>query len=697
MNLFLFISALINGSAALIAGGLVYFQKKHNLVHQTFAVFCFALAFWAFGSFWPIATQDAELSLLSFRILHVGAFFLAIANFHFVSALLGTVDKQKLLIRLGYASAILLLPLIGTNFFITGVGPIDDFAFWLRPGILYHVWIVIWLAYFGLTFHALGVSYKKSEGLKKQQIKYIYLGEIVSFAALVMNFLPAYGLEVPIYFNILLTGQIGAFAYTILRFRHLDVQLSILGIVQKVVSLVIALGLGLGTSYVVFFRQEQPPVLLLFPIISLATYFALSGFFSSRSFYRMLGMRHVDDFTKAIEDFYERKLFYKNFEELSNSVHTIFVQNLGISSAAVTLLSSKNETTFAPLTDYFDKFHEEYLLLTEFFPEKDGDFDALLKLGAICLPLHGEHGRLIGFFFLGHKPRQNTYTQKELQILKAAATHISLSLKILNYNADLQKEVARKTQQLKIQAGKLEVSYQKLQKADAEKDMFFSMTSHDLRTPLTIIKGYDDFLLSEKFGKLTDKQKEFLGRIAASTENMLWLVNSILDLSKLNAGRMEFNLAEMDWLEAATGIVSDFKIKCAEKSIELNFEHAENLPTKITTDGEKIKRVWMNLLMNAFKFTPEKGKIFLRVKADEQAGFLRFEVEDTGVGIPKESFKLVFDEFRQFHNSEQKGGTGLGLAIVKKVVERLGGKIWFESEVNRGSNFIFTIPINPQK
>ena len=98
MNFFLFVSALVNGIAALIAGTIIYFRKQNHLIHQTFAVFCFALAFWAFGSFWPLVADSFELSFLSFRILHVGAFFLAIANFHFICAILGITRKNKLLI-----------------------------------------------------------------------------------------------------------------------------------------------------------------------------------------------------------------------------------------------------------------------------------------------------------------------------------------------------------------------------------------------------------------------------------------------------------------------------------------------------------------------------------------------------------------------------------------------------------------------
>ncbi len=695
MNYFIFVSALINGIVALAVGSTVYLRKKSHLINQTFAIFCFAIAFWAFGSFWSITTSSEQLSLFSFRILHVGAFFLAVANFHFVCAILGIAQKQKRIILTGYIISVLLLPFISTKFFIEGVSPQNEFALWINPGFLYHTWIVIWLAYFALAFHSLGVFYKKSKGVKKQQIKYIYLGEVVSFAILTMNFLPAYNISVPIYFNILLTGQIIAFGYAILRFRYLNVQLSLLGIAKKSFALIISLGLGLGASYAVFFREEQASVLLLFPIISLATYFSLSGFFNSRSFYRMLGMKHVDDLTKAVDNLYKKRLFYSSLPELLKAIRITFIKELGISTVKIVVLNKNNHKLFATIINYFQKSNDDYLSLREFFPEgKEVEFDRINKLGVFCFPLRGKNEKVVGFFFLGHKPRQNTYTHQELQILKAAAAHISLSLKILNYSADLRRDVAHKTKQLKKQAKKLHLSYRKLKGLDAEKDTFFSMTSHDLRTPLTIIQGYDDFLLSEKFGKLNNKQKDFLSRIQQNTKSMLWLVNSILDISKLEANRTEFNFIKTDLVKIVEEIVEDFQVQCAKKSIQLVFENPQELKLQIETDIKRLQRVLTNLLGNAFKFTPEKGKIILQIRCDKP-NFVRFQITDTGMGIPQESRKMIFEKFRQAKNSRGKGGTGLGLSIVKKIVEKLGGKVWVDSKTNQGSSFIFTTPLKP--
>ena len=197
-----------------------------------------------------------------------------------------------------------------------------------------------------------------------------------------------------------------------------------------------------------------------------------------------------------------------------------------------------------------------------------------------------------------------------------------------------------------------------------------------------------------KFGKLNNKQKDFLSRIQQNTKSMLWLVNSILDISKLEANRTEFNFIKTDLVKIVEEIVEDFQVQCAKKSIQLVFENPQELKLQIETDIKRLQRVLTNLLGNAFKFTPEKGKIILQIRCDKP-NFVRFQITDTGMGIPQESRKMIFEKFRQAKNSRGKGGTGLGLSIVKKIVEKLGGKVWVDSKTNQGSSFIFTTPLKP--
>ena len=177
-------------------------------------------------------------------------------------------------------------------------------------------------------------------------------------------------------------------------------------------------------------------------------------------------------------------------------------------------------------------------------------------------------------------------------------------------------------------------------------------------------------------------------------------MNALLDISKLEAGRMEFNFSKINVLRFLETSVSDFKLMCSDKKIALKLENPENLNINLETDPDKLKRVLTNLISNAYKFTPENGAITVRIKKyKEDPDFLQFEIQDTGIGIPKKEQKNIFSEFKQVENFLQKtvNGTGLGLSIVKKIICKLGGKVWVESEEGEGSDFIFILPIKKRQ
>jgi signal transduction histidine kinase len=215
--------------------------------------------------------------------------------------------------------------------------------------------------------------------------------------------------------------------------------------------------------------------------------------------------------------------------------------------------------------------------------------------------------------------------------------------------------------------------------------------SHELRTPLNAIIGFSEVLLERMFGELNAKQEEYLRDIFASGRHLLSLINDILDLSKVEAGRMELELADFDLGEALTSAATLVRERAGRKEIALHVTVDARLG-QVRADERKIRQVLLNLLSNAIKFTPERGRIEVRaVPAD---GVAQVSVTDTGVGIAPEDQETVFEEFRQVGASSAKQeGTGLGLALCRKLVELHGGKIWIESQVGVGSTFTFTIPL----
>lgn len=231
---------------------------------------------------------------------------------------------------------------------------------------------------------------------------------------------------------------------------------------------------------------------------------------------------------------------------------------------------------------------------------------------------------------------------------------------------------------------------ERLRELDQLKTQFIANMSHELRTPLNSIIGFSRVILKGIDGPLTEAQRQDLTAIYNAGQHLLGLINDILDLSKIEAGRMELHFAEVDMREIIRGVMSTAVGLTRDKPIELRQEVPEDLPP-VWADAQRARQVLLNLVSNAAKFT-DQGFIAVHAWADEL--FVTISVQDTGIGIPREKQEEIFQEFTQVESGTTRryGGTGLGLAIARRLVELMGGRIWVESEVGKGSTFFFTLP-----
>jgi signal transduction histidine kinase/CheY-like chemotaxis protein len=238
------------------------------------------------------------------------------------------------------------------------------------------------------------------------------------------------------------------------------------------------------------------------------------------------------------------------------------------------------------------------------------------------------------------------------------------------------------------------------QKASESKSAFLANMSHELRTPLNAIIGFSEVLKDLAFGELNQKQLKYVGNIYSSGKHLLSLINDILDLSKIESGKLELQIDGFSIPETIEGIIATVKGLASKKGITLDLQTNRDLPY-MTADHKKFKQILYNLLSNAIKFTPDGGKVSLTANASTTdsripENFIHFTVEDSGIGIAPENQDQVFAAFEQIDDSysRQQEGTGLGLALTKKLVEMHGGEIWFESEVGKGTAFHFSLPCN---
>ena len=236
--------------------------------------------------------------------------------------------------------------------------------------------------------------------------------------------------------------------------------------------------------------------------------------------------------------------------------------------------------------------------------------------------------------------------------------------------------------------------YQQLEAASRHKSEFLANMSHELRTPLNAIIGFSEVLLERMFGELNPKQEEYLQDIMTSGRHLLSLINDILDLSKVEAGRMELEPSAFDLPAALEGCLTLVRERATRHGITLGLTVDERLG-QIVADERKVRQVVLNLLSNAVKFTPEGGRV--AVGAARADGSVEVSVSDTGIGIAQDEQEAIFEEFRQAGSdyTRKREGTGLGLALSRKFVELHGGRIWVKSEVGKGSTFTFTLPERP--
>ncbi|HSE85068.1 MAG TPA: ATP-binding protein, partial [Candidatus Binatia bacterium] len=262
-----------------------------------------------------------------------------------------------------------------------------------------------------------------------------------------------------------------------------------------------------------------------------------------------------------------------------------------------------------------------------------------------------------------------------VNLLQTFATQSVLAIQ----NARLFQEIEDKSRQIEA--------------ANRHKSEFLANMSHELRTPLNAIIGFSEVLGERMFGELNEKQAEYTEDILSSGRHLLSLINEILDLSKVEAGRMELELATFDLPLAIDNARTFVRERATKHGINLDVTVDERLGDFVG-DERKIKQILLNLLSNAVKFTPEGGRI--GINARQADGSVEISVSDTGIGIAPKDQPKVFEEFRQVGSdyTHKVEGTGLGLTLAKKFVELHGGKIWVESEVGKGSKFTFTLPTN---
>lgn len=713
MTLFILIfSVFVN----LILGLTVFIKNSRSITNRLFALLALSLSGWSIVSYLSLNSGDYQLFLIRMTM-----FFVVLSNsiFLFLSQIFpdSSINFTR---RLKYIAAfcvltlaITLSPFLFTGVKVDSVGNITPIA---GPGML------LFLAHAVLSFLA-GPAYLFKRYLKvksdreKLQFRFVIIGMFLLF-----TLLPLTNFIFPVLFSnssfitfspVYAAFFAGIIGYAIVKHRLLDIKRTI----ARSVAYLLSLGfIGIVYGSIIF---------------GISSFLAQDNQISSvteRGFYIFLALLSAIIFspTKRFFDRQTKRVFYRDayepqqfLDELNSTVvenielgimlrHTTRVIQDNLKSQFCYVMIKATPTAHERLigSGELNLSEQEAVLLkqeliktgkkTVMTDELGSDYKVLkdvlfrnnIAMLVRLLPGSDMTREAMYYLILGDKKSGNVYDKQDLRLLEIVADELLIAIQnsirfeeIQQFNVTLQQKVSDATE-------KLQRTNKKLRELDETKDEFISMASHQLRTPLTSVKGYMSMVIEGDAGKLTKQQQTLLNQAFVSSQRMVYLIADLLNVSRLKTGKFVIDAQPADLGEVVKGELDQLTETAKGKKIELKYDRPKKLP-KLMLDETKVRQVVMNFIDNAIYYTRSGGHIKVTVAEDESHVY--FTVKDDGIGVPKEDQKHLFNKFFRAGNARnaRPDGTGLGLFMAKKVVDAQGGSILFESTEGKGSMFGF--------
>jgi len=722
MNSFIFaIGAFTNAGLALVLGVFVYLQNRKKLENLLFLLSNLCLTIWGvFFGLWQLA-QTEKVAIIFCRLLTGGVIFIPVLMLHWVLILINQNKKQKLVLFFAYFISFIFGILDFTPQMVSGVRPEMFFKFWPIPGPCFIFFVIFSLVIMVYMLLLLVQNYKKSIGIKKEQLKYVFIGIFVGYLAACSTLPLWYKIQIIPFGYFFLAAYSFIIAYTIIRYQLMDIKF-ILGrtavyLLSFLTILIIAFSMVLLGNKIAGLSTLSVASSLIFGItliISMLLFnpvFRIFENFASRYFYYTFYT-----YQNVLANLGKKLTHVLDINELSFLITDTLLKTIKLNKIAIILKNgdyqikgifgfergigevlAKNDFLISWLEKLKMPLSIGELSLVEVKDqtekEKIEKFKSDMKNAEIdlCLPLLIEE-KLVGMIILGPKISGDPYFKQDIDLLSALASQASIALQnarlyseVKGFSVKLEKEVADRTEELKM-------ANEELKKLDHVKTEFLSITSHQLKTPLAAIKGYSSLLLEGTYGKITKKTIEPIKNIQQINEKLITLITDLLNITRMDMGKMTFDFKELAMEDIVDELVTELKVIAQKKNLFLQWEKPIGLP-KVFADAEKIRQVILNIIDNAIKYTRTGG---VTIKAENDDSKIKIEISDTGLGIKKEEIETIFKGFDRGQNVQkaQIDGVGLGLMFARKIVEAHKGRIWAESEgENTGSTFFIELPI----
>jgi signal transduction histidine kinase len=695
-------------SLNVLLGLTVFVRNRESATNRLFFLLNLDVALWTIANYMSLHTVVDIPVIFWMRLV----MFLAVPQAVLFFLLIHTFPKARISLdprKAGglYIAALIAMAATMSPYLFTGVAYQGDVASPVPgAGMLLFVPVAIGSVIAGIV--TLIHKFRNAQGVEKVQLRFIFYGVVTMFLLMVtLNFV-----LVVFFRNLSFISSsslytfpfVGTFAYAIIRHRFLDIRFLVARTVMYIVVVfliavfysvtVVGFGhalIGINVTGDQLFGLTLVTVVIAvsFPYVRRYIERVTDRVFfkSGYSIHDVLGelgkvlasSLRLEFITRGVLKKLKPVLKFENagFVILSaGKVTDVISEGLDLSAVGTELKLSALEASGVTVFDDLD----------------ESDFKKVLRAKniAVIIPLKTESG-IIGYLVIGGKASGETYSQQDITLLEILAPEAAVAIQnslsyeeIRKFNVRLQEEIEKAT-------GDLRQANTQLKELDKLKDEFVSLASHELRTPMTAIRGSIATILEGYAGDIAPQAREFLTAAYNENDRLIRLVNNLLNISRIEAGRLTFNIDTLNMDGIINEVITNLERAAKEKDLYLVYERKGDVP-QVRGDSDKVREVLINLIGNAIKFTHKGG---LTVRSMRKDNMVITSVTDTGSGIAKADQDLLFKKFSQVQGNYAKtsGGTGLGLYISKQIVEGLGGNVWLDSTIGIGSTFYFSLPV----
>lgn len=696
----------------------VIFDKKKSLQKIGFLLITLSTSLWAVSNY-IVENDDYKIAFIGSRFAYLLGLMATLSVWYFSLYFPKKYAIKKIEKYIFIPIILFTVAISGTSFVASDIVVSSTEATAIKSGSLYAPYaIVLVLLFFSSIAHFLR-SYRDSNLTEKQQIKFTLIGIIFGFSwifgtavaipSLVGNW------QISLFSSVGVTFLTSFVAYAMLKHQLFDIRAAF----ARASAYVLVLGFTVVIyTFVVFGLFEK--VLL----VDLENETLLRAIYISFAVVTALIFQN----TKSYFDRITSKIFYRDsydpqqlYDELSNLMVTTYqIEQLADRSAEIIekhlkvqyctyyiesasrqhLFGTKRDGVLVHADTLFETLkNEKSIVVTGSEKNKEHKktlpklvYDAEIGLIAKVSTTN----QYIGILMLGEKKSGSKFSKIDLKVIDIVVDQLALAFEnavrfeqISMFNITLQQKINDATQELRS-------SNTKLQELDEAKDEFISMASHQLRTPLTSVKGYVSMVLEGDAGEINDQQKQLLNQAFFSSQRMVYLISDLLNVSRLKTGKFVIESQEIYLPDIVEEEMQQLIETAKSRKLELFYEKPSEFPV-VMLDETKTRQIIMNFIDNAIYYTPAGGKIEVELSATSHS--IDFRVIDNGLGVPKKDQQHLFTKFFRAGNAKKArpDGTGLGLFMAKKVVVAQGGAIIFKSQEGKGSTFGFTFQLDKIK